>query len=78
MPSPCLSPCTAFPSPSRSIHFVDVSEVNGRQTPSQKQNAHACVAFETQDAVDVLNSWKQWFFKNPLWIFVGSTFADRL
>ena len=26
------SPCTAFPSPSRSIRFGDVSEANGRET----------------------------------------------
>ena len=34
-----------FPSPSRSIHFGDVSETNRRETLSQKQNAHACVDF---------------------------------
>ena len=34
-----------FPSPSQSIHFGDVSEANRRETPRQKQNAHACVAF---------------------------------
>ena len=45
IPSPCLSPCSAFPSPSGSIHFGDVTEANGRETRSQKQNAHECVAF---------------------------------
>ena len=34
-----------FPSPSRSIHFGDVSEANRREMLSQKQNARACVAF---------------------------------
>ena len=41
----CLVPVRRFPSPSRSIRFSDVSETNGRETPRQKQNAHACVAF---------------------------------
>ena len=34
------SPCTAFPSPSRSIRFGDVSEANGRETPSQFHMDH--------------------------------------
>ena len=29
--TPLPSPCTAFPSPSRSIRFGDVSEANGRE-----------------------------------------------
>ena len=41
----CLVPVRRFPSPSRLIHFGDVSEVNGQEKPSQKQSAHACVAF---------------------------------
>ena len=41
----CLVPVWRFPSPSRSIHFGDVSEVNEQEKPSQKQNAHAWVAF---------------------------------
>ena len=43
--SACLVPVRRFPSPYRSIQFGDVSEANGRETPRQKQNAHACVAF---------------------------------
>ena len=45
IPPPCLVPVQRFPSPSRSIRFGDVSEANGRETPRQKQNAHACVTF---------------------------------
>ena len=41
----CLVPLRRFPSPYRSIHFGDVSEANGPETPRQKQNANACVAF---------------------------------
>ena len=41
----CLVPVWRFLSPSRSIRFGDVSEANGRETPRQKQNEHACVAF---------------------------------
>ena len=42
---PCLVPVRRFPSPYQSIHFGDVSEADRRETPRQKQNAHACVAF---------------------------------
>ena len=41
----CLVPIRRFPSPSQSIRFGDVSEVNGQETPRQKQNAHACITF---------------------------------
>ena len=41
----CLVPVRRFPSPSRSIRLGDVFEANGRETPRQKQNAHACVTF---------------------------------
>ena len=41
----CLVPVRRFPSPSRSVRFGAVSEANGRETPIQKQNAHACVTF---------------------------------
>ena len=42
---PCLVPVRRVPGPSRSIRFGDVYEANGRETPRQKQNAHACVTF---------------------------------
>ena len=42
---PCLVPVRRFPSPYRSIHFGDVSKANRRETPRQKQNAHAYIAF---------------------------------
>ena len=48
----CLVPVRRFPSPSRSIHFGDLSEANGRETSRQKQNAHV---------VDVVNSRKKTF-----------------
>ena len=32
LPQACLVPVRRFPSPSRSIHFGDVSEANGRET----------------------------------------------
>ena len=41
----CLVPVWRFLSPSRSIRFGDLSEANRQETPRQKQNAHACVAF---------------------------------
>lgn len=36
----CLVPVWRFPSPSRSIHFVDVSEANGRETASHLRLDH--------------------------------------
>ena len=41
----CLVSVWRFLSPSRSIRSGDVSEANGRETPRQKQNVRACVAF---------------------------------
>ena len=41
----CLVPVWRFLSPSRSIHFSDVSEANGQETSRQKQNVQALVAF---------------------------------
>ena len=48
--------CTAF-SLSLSVNsFRDVSEANGRETPRQKQNAHACVTFlKFKDDVNVVS-----------------------
>ena len=37
---PCLVPVRRFPSPTRSIRFGDVSEVNGRETPSHFRMDH--------------------------------------
>ena len=37
----CLVPVRRFPSPSRSIHFGDVSEANGRETDHVTQNTLA-------------------------------------
>ena len=44
----CLVPVRRFPSPSRSIRLGDVSEANGRETPS-----HFCVDHVTRNALAV-------------------------
>ncbi|CAH3026633.1 unnamed protein product [Porites evermanni] len=38
---PCLVPVRLLSRPSRSMHFGDVSETNGRETPRQSRSAHA-------------------------------------
>ena len=38
----CLVPARRLSRPSQSMHFGDVSETNGRETPRQSQSAHAC------------------------------------
>ena len=38
------NPCTRFPRPFRSIHFVDLAMTDGREMSRQKQNLHACAA----------------------------------
>ena len=38
----CLVPVRRLFRPSRSMHFGDVSETNGRETPRQSRSAHAC------------------------------------
>ena len=38
---PCLVPVRRLFRPSRSMHFGDVSETNGRETPRQSRSAHA-------------------------------------
>ena len=38
---PCLVPVRRLSRPSRSMHFGDVSETNGRETPRQSRSAHA-------------------------------------
>ena len=37
----CLVPVRRLSRPSRSMHFGDVSETNGRETPRQSRSAHA-------------------------------------
>ena len=37
----CLVPARRLSRPSRSMHFGDVSETNGRETPRQSRSAHA-------------------------------------
>ena len=39
--SACLVPVRRLFRPSRSMHFGDVSETNGRETPRQSRSAHA-------------------------------------
>ena len=38
----CLVPVRRLFRPSRSMHFGDVSETNGRETPRQSRSAHVC------------------------------------
>ena len=39
----CLVPVRRLFRPLRSMHFGDVSETNGRETPRQSRSVHACI-----------------------------------
>ena len=74
----CLVPVRCFPRLSRSIHFGDVSEVNGQEKPSKNRMRMRALLFWKQD---VVNSRKLWPLKKPcklLWKFGRLTFANRL
>ena len=58
----CLVPVRRLSRLSWSMHFGDVSETNSRETPRQKQNAHACdicfVFFKMADFLELLKMLK--------------------